>query len=314
MKIIYKILGLLLISAIIYAFNFAFIFKKPLTLGCYHEAYKKTQTYLSKCIGRKIVIVAGSNGLFSHSAKVLEDETGINAVNYSVSAGMGIDLILEKAKEILRQGDIVVMPLEYTFYGQGRKQIILGLMGNNYIMQYDRSYLFKFGIEKALASIFSFDLRYIISSLIEMGLTSGGIQRRFNNDTLNENGDMIGHTKVNSAPYQDYIQQIAEKKPPEELLSKTPYSCLIIQRFLYWCKTNQVQVYGSLPTTFDDEPIDTRLIGKIRNIYLQAGQHFIELPNHSQYPKSCFYDTEYHLNFETQQLHSKVIAKFLPHI
>jgi len=313
MKIIYRLLSVLLLSIMIYVISFFFVFMKPLTVGYCLDAYKKKQAYLSTFTGSKIVIVAGSNGLFSHSAKAIEEETGINCVNYSVSADMGIDFILEKTKEVIREGDIVIMPLEYEFYGQGKKAVIFSVMGNNYISQYERSYLFKFGIEKTLASLFSFDLKYMISSVIEMGLTSKGFQRRFNIDTLNQNGDMIGHTKEKSAAYESFIRQIPEIKPPYKLLSETPYSCIVIQDFLKWCKNRNVKVYGSLPTTFDDEAHDERIITRIKDIYLGAGQDFIELPNHSQYPRSCFYDTGYHLNFETQQLHSRVIAGLIPH-
>ena len=172
MKILLKVIAMVVISIIIYTVAFGFIFKKPLTIGYCKDAYNKKKDYLLKCNGSKFVIIAGSNGLFSHSAKVIEKEIGINGINYSLDAGLGIDLILEKGKEVLKQGDIVILPLEYGFYNQGENDVTFTANGNSFIFQYDTSYLFKFGPQKFMASIFSFDLKYLISAIIESGFSA----------------------------------------------------------------------------------------------------------------------------------------------
>lgn len=308
----HRLLSLLLCSLIIYMVAFTFLFKKPLTVEFCLDAYKKKKAYMSKCNGRKIVIVAGSNGLFSHSAKVIEEETKVGAINYSALAELGVELILEKAKEVLNDNDIVILPLEYGFYNQDEREVIFCRSGNNYIFQYDQEYLTKFGIKRMLACIFSFDVEYAISALIEEGLYIRGEKRKwFNVDLLNENGDMTGHTKLKAVSYTNYKWHLHQVKPKKNALVQMAFSDVIIREFLLWCKERNISVYGSLPTTFNDEPTDPNFLSRIKNFYYNAGQKFIELDNHSQYPRDCFYDTNLHLNSEAQRIHSMAIARFL---
>lgn len=64
----------------------------------------------------KIAIVAGSNALFGVRSPLLEQAWGRPVINLAVNAGLLLPSILEQAKPALREGDIVLMPLEYPLY------------------------------------------------------------------------------------------------------------------------------------------------------------------------------------------------------
>ena len=64
--------------------------------------------------GNKIVFVGGSATLFGVRTEDIEKELNIPTVNYGVHAALEIDYILERAKKILKPGDIVILPLEYN--------------------------------------------------------------------------------------------------------------------------------------------------------------------------------------------------------
>ena len=78
--------------------------------------------------------------------------------------------------------------------------------------------------------------------------------------------------------------------------------------FLEWAAGRKIQVIGGLPTTFDDEAIPNALIGRLCTFYQRHGHGILVLENKSQYPRSSFYDTSYHLVEEQQINHSRLVA------
>lgn len=65
---------------------------------------------------KKIIIVSGSNSLFSVDSRVVEGQTGMRVVNLSGHAGLGLDFHFYKIKDHISEGDIVILPLEYNYY------------------------------------------------------------------------------------------------------------------------------------------------------------------------------------------------------
>lgn len=65
---------------------------------------------------RKIIILSGSNALFGIDASVIERATGLPVLNLATHAGLDLEFHLFKLKQHMNEGDVVVMPLEYTYY------------------------------------------------------------------------------------------------------------------------------------------------------------------------------------------------------
>lgn len=311
MKLIKKIAVLILASLALYVSTFSLL-KKPISLGHFSTHYSNKLAYSKSIDGRrKVVLIGGSNGLYSHSCREIEDLTGLKCVNTSMSAALGLDFMLEKSKEFINKGDIIILALEYEFYSQTKKEIMYMLTGNNYIFQNDPDYLLKLPPEKALASVFSFDFKYIFSSVVEI---AGNfiVPNKFL-IILNDNGDVINNTSANGRVYEQAIRESVQETPSDRLLNDNEafYSQKVIADFIGWCKDKKVVVYGSLPTTFNDKKIDGRILRRIKGLYYGNGAKFIELDNDSQYERSCFYDTPYHLNKECQTKHTEKIANYL---
>ena len=60
-----------------------------------------------------IFVVSGSNSLFSIASNVLAERTGYNVKNYSLHAGMHIDILFSQIRNKVKSGDIVVTPMEW---------------------------------------------------------------------------------------------------------------------------------------------------------------------------------------------------------
>ena len=58
-------------------------------------------------------------------------------------------------------------------------------------------------------------------------------------------------------------------------------------------------------------PVDPKLVAGIRKLYEDHGAFFIEMPNHSEYPRDDFADTFYHLQEETAVEHTAMLAEYL---
>ncbi|MBL4711246.1 MAG: hypothetical protein JKX75_01875, partial [Gammaproteobacteria bacterium] len=167
-KNIYLYICSALLSLILIGLLMIFVFDKPLIIGWGKTAYDlKYLHYAQSTKQNNIIIVAGSNGFFSHRCETIEQVLNKNCTNYSVSAGLGLDYILEKSKEVINKNTIVILPLEFGFYNGSKEDSIKANTGNLHILENDHNYIFKFGFKRTLYILFSKDFKYIIGSILE---------------------------------------------------------------------------------------------------------------------------------------------------
>lgn len=60
-----------------------------------------------------IFVVSGSNSLFSIASNLLAEKTNYNVNNYSLHAGIHIDILFSQIRNKVKRGDIVVAPMEW---------------------------------------------------------------------------------------------------------------------------------------------------------------------------------------------------------
>ena len=227
--------------------------------------------------------------------------------NMSVSADLSFDYQLDIIKPYLGPGDVVYLPIEFESLGTTKEEM-MGGAELPYVVAYDHEYLKGMGFERLLQALFYFDLKFLISGLGEMLLDRMHFERRFTLDTLTPQGDESGHTLENGLPYREYLDNLEWIPPGAEQFDVTSYRVEIIEEFLKWAASRNIQVIGGLPTTFDDEPVPDELVARLCAWYIRHGQRFMVLDNKSQYPRSSFYDTPYHLVEEQQIRHSRLVA------
>jgi hypothetical protein len=85
----------------------------------------------------------------------------------------------------------------------------------------------------------------------------------------------------------------------------------VLGGFLGRMRERGVLVVGGLPTTPDGVPLDDAGIERLQRFFAGHGQRWLQLPNRSQYPLNCFYDTLYHLNEPCQMVHSARVGTAL---
>ncbi len=300
----------LILSCVLYIALFFFVFHKPLTIGIIGEYFDKKLSYLQTENNNKIIILAGSNGRFSHRCEVIERIVNKTCVNMSISADISIEYMLNKLKPYLRANDLIYLPIEYSFFYKSENEPKYGAEAP-FIASYDHGHLIDLEAQEIINIAFYFDLKYLFSCIGEMALVKAGMQRRFSINTMTKQGDEKFHNVLNSAPYRKFVNNVNWEPPVINDKEYFEFKKSIIQAFLSWAIETDIKVVGGLPTTFNDIEINDNYINILRKIYINGGQNFLVLSNKSQYPRSYFYDSKYHLSEEYQIKHSKKIAKNL---
>ena len=303
-----NIVATTLLSCILFSFLFIYVLHKPLTVQLLQEQYQHKLAYLKGINGNKIVILAGSNGRFSHRCETIEQEIKFPCANMSIMAGMSLGYQLEKIKPYLYSKDILYLPLEYGKLNEA-KNIALSGAEIPYVMTYDHAYLYELDWDAFLYAIFYFDIKYFISSVGEITFNKMGLKKRYSTDTLTPQGDESKHTIEKAEQYKTYIDKLKWTPPTPATVNRLSYSAESTINFMRWATNNGITVIGGLPTVFDDSQIPDETISTLRDFYTENGHQFISLKNKCQYPREYFYDTSYHLSEKYQILHSKSIAQ-----
>jgi hypothetical protein len=307
MRALATLLAAIALSLLIYAGTFIFLIKKPLTIGFIEHALELKRSYAAAHPGPKLVIVAGSNGLYSHRCEVMEPIIGMPCVNGSITAELQIGYILEFARRLARPGDTVLMPLEYGLYEVSAADIRQGLL-HPYRVSYDRATLLRFPLRELAEAVFQFDLPYLAGALAEMGLDAAGVQRGLNVDVMTPQGDLRDQTAEKGELYRDAIQREEFRLPHAGDFRISAAVRGELSAFFDWARENRIGVIGTLPTTFDDRPVGDAIVQRIAEFYRSQGEKFVALPNRSQYPRSCFFNTQFHLIERCQIAHSEAVA------
>lgn len=299
-------------SLLVYIVLFAVLLDRPLTLGALRARLDANLTRGAAIADRKLVILAGSNGPYSHRCEVIEPLFGRPCVNAGIAVGIGLDYLFARWQPLLHPGDIVYLPLEESQYVRNRAATALG-PDAAIMLRHDRTTLLIMPPDRRAAALFSSDLRGAVMSVIETILVGGGFldPRAAATGSFNAWGDHIGHSFALGALNQPTLGSTVPFHPSASQIQHG-YGGVVIAGFLDWAAAHGVRVIGGLPTGFADSPIDPESLAAIRAVYGAHNAGFLQLPNRSRYPRTAFFDTADHLNEAAQIAHSVAIAAALP--
>ena len=163
-----------LASMLLYGGAFAFVLDRPLTLGALRAQIEANLAYGRSLRQPKLVILAGSNGPYSHRCETIAPIIGRPCVNGGVAVGVGLDYLFTRWKPWLRRGDIVYLPLEEAQYTRAHAANALG-PDAAIMLRHDRSTLLIVAVAAMeVAALFVGDLRGVVMSVIETALTAEG--------------------------------------------------------------------------------------------------------------------------------------------
>ncbi|MGE0222308.1 MAG: hypothetical protein AB7F35_14635 [Acetobacteraceae bacterium] len=306
-----RIAAACLLSLLLYAVLFGMILDRPLSHGML-RAGVDAAILRGEAIGTpKLVILAGSNGPYSHRCETIEPILARPCVNAGVAVGIGLDYLFARWRTLLRAGDVVYLPLEQVQYSRTRSATALG-PDAAIMLRHDRDTLARLPADRWLGALFAFDLRALVMSLIEQTLLAAGFHdpRAGVTGGTNAWGDHVGHTAARAAANEAILAAAGPVSVSAASITQGD-GTRIVAAFLAWANANGVRVVGGLPTGFADAPLPDATLDAIQSVYRDGGAEFLMLPNRSRYPRSWFFDTPDHLHEDAQIAHSRLVAHAL---
>lgn len=304
-----RIFLLCLASVTLYLLLFGLVLDRPLTLGLLRlEIAEKTQR-LAGLSSPKLVILAGSNGPYSHSCTVLGRMLALPCENAGIAVGIGLDDIFARDAKLLHRGDIVYMPMELQQYTLSRAGNRAGADAGM-LLRHNRRILSHLPADRILGSVFCCSLADFLESAVEMPIAWAGIVKpaQMLAGEYDAQGDRVDN--LAAAVDRELLRHPPRAAPsPKEIAQG--YGSLLIRNFVARETARGVTVIGGLPVDFATMHLPASSIRAIALLYTQNGGEFLILPNRSLYPPADFFNSEDHLAQPCQYWHSMLVAKHL---
>ncbi len=81
-----------------------------------HNLLRKKEELLQEISGEKIVVAGGSSVLYSFNTDEITEVLGKEVINFGVNVGLGFSYLAEYMEKHLKEGDRVILPLEFNQY------------------------------------------------------------------------------------------------------------------------------------------------------------------------------------------------------
>ncbi len=301
-----RILAPIAASLLLYGLLFAAVLDRPLSLGMFRALIEAKLARGARLEGPKLVIIAGSNGPYSHRCETIEPVLGRPCVNAGIAVGIGLDYLFARWRPLLGPGDIVYLPLEQAQYSISAATNALG-PDAAIMLRHDRATLWTLPLTRWAGAAFAAGPRAALMSLIEMSLAASGFAdpRAAYTGEVNAWGDHIGHTRDKAAA----VSAIAAPVHETAARIAAGHGTVIVKDFLLWARARDIRVIGGLPAGFAGHPIPEDTHDAIRAIYIAGRAGFLDLGD--ALPVSAFFDTADHLNEPAQIARSRVLAEAL---
>ncbi|MGE4481858.1 hypothetical protein [Acidocella sp.] len=290
-------------SLALYLVLFGLVLERPLSLRPLWLEMMQKDARLASLPSPKLVILAGSNGPYSHSCAVMGPMLGMACENAGIAVGMGLDEIFIRYAPALHAGDVVYMPMELEQYAMSRAQY-RALVDGALMLRHDRAMLRHLPPGRVLGALFCCTLADGLEAIAEMPLAALGV--RNGKTILAAEYDVEGDRVDNDLAKADktLLAGPARVEPSAEEI-EAGYGTKLIARFVARERAKGVIVIGGWPTEFSGAKISSATRAAVKRVY---GHWFLNLPGQSLYPRRDFFNSEDHLAKPCQFAHSMAVA------
>jgi hypothetical protein len=252
----------------------------------------------------KLLLVGGSGTLFSLKARRIQEALGVPTVNLGTHAALGIDYVLDWARQAMAPGDTVLLCLEYELYewGEANRLQWAGDIFTDYTMARDpdrfRALPWRDQVELALSVPLQRLKRGVLARIAGPPRVRPSRKSTFYDpDLIDAYGDLSypPQTRTNVAPQPAFAPAVLARG-----LSPRPSGIPAVQRFCRWARSHNVRVLATYPSLAYQREYDSSqaraALGSVENFYRAEGVPVIGSAGDSMLPRDQFLDTCYHLN------------------
>lgn len=254
----------------------------------------------------KLVILAGSNGAYSHRCETMQAVLALPCVNASVAVGIGLDYIFARWKPLLHAGDVIYMPMEPPQYSRSHADNLIG-PESRLMLHGEWTIARKLPLDRRLAALFSIDLPTLLNDLVTWATLKAARINTNHDADYNDWGDRVGHARAVAPGAAGALDQLPPASTPTAAV-QAGYGARLIGDFTRWASTHGIVVIGGLATSFRDVMPPAGSLQAQQAVYTGNGGRFLVLPNRSRYPRHDFFDTRFHLDEGCQIRQSLMVA------
>ena len=244
----------------------------------------------------RLIILSGSNAHFGFSARRLSEKYGVESVNASAHAGLGIDYILDYGSRFFAAGRLFVLPLEYELYGKPGA----GPPYQHQVMGFDAAYFHSMAPGRKLdffAQISLDDrvtfLRNVIHPYTRNDI--GGYQAR----TLNAWGDETNNSVLERT--SEHLRAATRRLPAKYYIDEAAWSALaaFVQRATA-SGSRVVLAYPNIYAKSLDMDLNRDFFATLIAKASRLGVPIIGRPEDSRFNADVAFDTYYHQTSDGQ--------------
>ena len=304
--------GSLLSVCLIWLANFLIL---PLTEPWLKDIWFIKEQIASNTQKRKIIVVGGSSSLFGFDGGIIERglQQDYAFVNLGSHAGLPLNFHLNKAIEFARRGDIVIAPLEFTYYTSNQPSHQDGWYIQN-MLSWGNEYRKFIPTENLIFNFFLIDTQEILKTMIKKILSLllsakiESIRQIYTAKNLDAWGDFCIQQKSRLSP-QERFSYLAED------MRLSPFFISEITRTKDIFEKEGVRFFLAYPPTLRNQDFDLRQkaqnIQKLEQELKSYGLEFIGRAKDFHYSSDNFFDTEYHLNCNGSRQRSQAFVEAL---
>ena len=262
------------------------------------DAYEKKESIAKDIDGKKVVIVAGSNALFGIDSKLIENAFGVRVVNFGVNAGIELPLTLFIAKKVIRDGDTVLMPLEYPMYSYDGTP---GVQMIDYVLSREASFFWNLSLYEQFYVLWHVDIRRVYDGYLARGgvRVSRGVYGAHHIDGY---GDQIKTELKYKEPYMrsQIKKHILSPETYGASFDRNALGWKYLDDFVTWCEGKNVKVIF-MPSTlmksksYFDDPKERWFYENIAKEVRKKGWNYVGKPYEYMFDSSQYFNTNFHL-------------------
>ena len=261
----------------------------------YTNGYNLTLEKIKKSKNQKIIFVGGSNVGFGLNSERIEKEIGIESFNFGVHGGIGIKKPIDDISPYLNNNDIVIFSPEYSNFKLNNFEF------ERFNIEFiDFTFLSITDFEQLKAYLTfiknhskSFVIKYL-QSFISSPNTG------YNIHWFNQNGDVIGHHDLENLP----ISNVFKNDPITE------FDLNELKKYIIDNVSDSKWFIIPPVTHIDRFNLDSKveLNDKLEMIF---GKNYGLSIENLTFNGDCFFDTQYHLNYECKEIRTNLIINFI---
>lgn len=309
-------------SAYLAAFNYQFGSPIPAVYEVSNWMTLKSHA-ADRVHGKRLLIFGDSSSIFGIDSPLLSQKTGIPVVNMALHGGLPLDAIAKFAMEKSRKGDVVVMPLAWTYYFKDYSTPEDWIIEQ--MVAWNRGYFDELPVETKLKYLKSVDIKTLYRN-VDMKIHKDKILKEFpTRRSLTTEEVEIQHRSFDRATPQPFsysflnmnelgdIQNACGHAPAGPMVSFefpddptiNPHTAELLRKIASDLHERGVD-FHIIPTVMlqDEKSTQEHYRNKISSTMNQIrtlGISVLGDPNSFYYPVSSFYDTSYHINCESKE-------------